>query len=605
MRLPRPFQRLSVRFDADRMREEIERMPLSAWAAHPNDIAGNSSIRLISVNGGQNDDVNGRMAMTPNLAKSPYLRQILGSFGVVWGRSRLMRLAPGASVPQHADVNYHWFSRVRLHIPIVTQPEVRFFCGDEAVHMAAGEAWLFDNWRLHRVENAGRRERIHLVADTSGSSSFWQFVANSQSPESKDVAFAYDPQRPTTLMTEQTMLAAVMHPAEVEMLIRDLRSELVVGDAPAAPTVQLARYHALLENFCKDWRQLYLLHGVGELSWSEFANLRDGVREVSKALGEGLVLRTNRVAAHVVLEGRVLRPMLTTAAAPGKTGTKDSRSPPPVLQRPVFIVAAPRSGSTLLFETLAASDQLLNVGGEAHWLVESVDELRVGAPGVDSNRLSADAYSVELARRMHASLSERLVDSAGRPADALDGRRLLEKTPKNSLRIPLFSRVFPDALFIFLWRDPRENLSSLMEAWRSGDWQTYRELDGFEGPWSMVLPPGWRALSGRPLEEIAAFQWDSTNRIVRDDLALLPSDRWTAVEYSELIGAPQATIERLCGFIGIDVDPALRARIEAPLPPARYTQTPPATDKWRVNAPSIERVLPRVASTWQRLMALR
>ena len=605
MRLPRPFQRLSVRFDADRMREEIERMPLSAWAAHPNDIAGNSSIRLISVNGGQNDDVNGRMAMTPNLAKSPYLRQILGSFGVVWGRSRLMRLAPGASVPQHADVNYHWFSRVRLHIPIVTEPEVRFFCGDEAVHMAAGEAWLFDNWRLHRVENAGRRERIHLVADTSGSSSFWQFVANSQSPESKDVAFAYDPQRPTTLMTEQTMLAAVMHPAEVEMLIRDLRSELVVGDAPAAPTVQLARYHALLENFCKDWRQLYLLHGVGELSWSEFANLRDGVREVSKALGEGLVLRTNRVAAHVVLEGRVLRPMLTTEAAPGKTGTKDSRSPPPVLQRPVFIVAAPRSGSTLLFETLAASDQLLNVGGEAHWLVESVDELRVGAPGVDSNRLSADAYSVELARRMHASLSERLVDSAGRPADALDGRRLLEKTPKNSLRIPLFSRVFPDALFIFLWRDPRENLSSLMEAWRSGDWQTYRELDGFEGPWSMVLPPGWRALSGRPLEEIAAFQWDSTNRIVRDDLALLPSDRWTAVEYSELIGAPQATIERLCGFIGIDVDPALRARIEAPLPPARYTQTPPATDKWRVNAPSIERVLPRVASTWQRLMALR
>jgi len=605
MRLSRPFQRLSVRFDADRMREEIERMPLSAWAAHPNDIPGNSSIRLISVNGAQNDDVNGRMAMTPNLAKSPYLRQILGSFGVVWGRSRLMRLAPGASVPQHADVNYHWFSRVRLHIPIVTEPEVRFFCGDEAVHMAAGEAWLFDNWRLHRVENAGRRERIHLVADTSGSSSFWQFVANSQSPESKDVAFAYDPQRPTTLMTEQTMLAAVMHPAEVEMLIRDLRSELVVGDAPAAPTVQLARYHALLENFCKDWRQLYLLHGVGELSWSEFANLRDGVREVSKALGEGLVLRTNRVAAHVVLEGRVLRPMLTTAAAPGKTSTKDSRSPPPVLQRPVFIVAAPRSGSTLLFETLAASDQLLNVGGEAHWLVESVDELRVGAPGVDSNRLSADAYSVELARRMHASLSERLVDSAGRPADALDGRRLLEKTPKNSLRIPLFSRVFPDALFIFLWRDPRENLSSLMEAWRSGDWQTYRELDGFEGPWSMVLPPGWRALSGRPLEEIAAFQWDSTNRIVRDDLALLPSDRWTAVEYSELIGAPQATIERLCGFIGIDVDPALRARIEAPLPPARYTQTPPATDKWRVNAPSIERVLPRVASTWQRLMALR
>jgi hypothetical protein len=271
----------------------------------------------------------------------------------------------------------------------------------------------------------------------------------------------------------------------------------------------------------------------------------------------------------------------------------------------VFIVAAPRSGSTLLFETLAASDQIATVGGEAHWLVEGVDQLRVGAPGVDSNRLGADTYSLELARRMHAALSERLVDCAGRPADTLDGKRFLEKTPKNSLRIPLFNRVFPDAQFIFLWRDPRENLSSLIEAWRSGGWQTYRELDGFEGPWSMVLPPGWRALNGRPLEEIAAFQWDSVNRIVSDDLTVLPADRWTTVEYSELIGAPSATIERLCAFLGIEADAALRARLETPLPPARYTHTPPAADKWRMNAPLIERVLARVASTWERLQALR
>jgi len=605
MRLTQAFQRLSVRFDADRMRNEIESLPDTAWAAHPNDIEGNSSIRLISVNGGQNDDVNGRMAMTPHLAKSPYLRQILASFGVVWGRSRLMRLAPGASVPQHADINYHWFTRVRVHIPIVTEPGVRFYCGDEAVHMGAGEAWVFDNWRLHRVENASDRERIHLVADTSGSSGFWQFVANSAARESKDVVFAYDPHRSTTLMAEQTGLAPVMNPAEVDLLIRDLRSELIAEDERVAGPVQLARYHAFLENFCMDWRQLYLLHGLGELGWPEFASLRDSGREVSKTLGAGLVQRTNRVAAHVVLDGRVLRPMLTAAAVGDGAARTDSRRPPPVLQRPVFIVAAPRSGSTVLFETLAASEQLVTVGGEAHWLVESVDQLRVGAPGVDSNRLSADAYSVELARRMHASLSERLVDSAGRPADILDGRRFLEKTPKNALRIPLFSRIFPDAQFIFLWRDPRENLSSLIEAWRSGNWQTYPELDGFEGPWSMVLPPGWRALSGRPVEEIAAFQWDATNRIVRDDLAMLPPDRWTAVEYSTFIGAPRATIERLCDFLSIDVDASLRARIEAPLPPARYSQTPPAVDKWRMNASLIERVLPRVASTWERLRAMR
>jgi hypothetical protein len=118
---------------------------------------------------------------------------------------------------------------------------------------------------------------------------------------------------------------------------------------------------------------------------------------------------------------------------------------------------------------------------------------------------------------MQTALTDKLVDSAGRAVNALDGRRFLEKTPKNSLRVPFFDRVFPDAQFIFLWRDPRENLSSIMEAWRSGNFRTYADLDGFTGPWSLVLPPGWRTLDGRPLEEIAAFQWDSTNRIVLDD----------------------------------------------------------------------------------------
>jgi sulfotransferase family protein len=271
----------------------------------------------------------------------------------------------------------------------------------------------------------------------------------------------------------------------------------------------------------------------------------------------------------------------------------------------VFIVAAPRSGSTLLFETLAASEELVTVGGEAHWLVEGIDELRVGAPGVDSNRLSADVCSPAIARRMQAMLAAKLQDSTGHAVSAQDGRRFLEKTPKNSLRIPFFEQVFPEAQFIFLWRDPRENLSSIIEAWRSGNFRTYPELDGFEGAWSLVLPPGWRQLTGRPLEEIAAFQWESANRIVLDDLALLPARRWTAVRYADLIGSPQATIERLCEFLGMDVDPALRRRLEAPLPPARYTHTPPAAQKWQMNAALIERVLPRVAATWQRLQALR
>jgi LPS sulfotransferase NodH len=590
MRLSQPFHRLSVKFDAARMREEIERIPSSAWAEHPNGIPGNSSIRLISVNGEENDEVNGRMAMTPHLAQSPYLRQILSSFGVVWGRSRLMRLAPGASVPQHADINYHWFTRVRLHIPVITRPQVRFYCGDDAVHMAAGEAWLFDNWRLHRVENPTPYERIHLVADTSGSSRFWQFVARSQLPETKDVDFPYDSKRSANLVTEQTTLAPVMPPAEVELLIRDLRAELVALNSAPAPTTQLARYHALLDNFCKDWRQLYLLHGETESGRGELLKLRDDVRCASKQLSEDLVARTNRVSAHTVLDARVLRPMVVSTVA---------------VRRPVFIVAAPRSGSTLLYETLAASRGLSNLGGEAHWLVESISELQIGAPGVNSNRLTAANRSSTAVSRIVSAIADNLADSEGHPAVLTAATRLLEKTPKNSLRIPFFDSLFPDAQFIFLWREPRGNVSSIIEAWRSGNWKTYNGLEGFDGPWSLILPPDWRSMNGRPLEEIAAFQWETTNRIVLDDLARLPQRRWTSVSYAELLADPTATIERLCAFIDVDVDENLRRHLASPLPLSRYTYTPPARGKWENNAEQVERIMPQVESTWRRLESLR
>jgi hypothetical protein len=172
------------------------------------------------------------------------------------------------------------------------------------------------------------------------------------------------------------------------------------------------------------------------------------------------------------------------------------------------------------------------------------------------------------------------------------------------LRIPFLDTVFPDARFIFLWRDPRENLGSIIEAWRSGNWITYTELPGWDGPWSLLLPPGWQALRGHPVAEVAAFQWESANRIVLDDLGRLAPERWTAVGYAELLSQPEATIRRLCAFAALEFDAALAERTSAPLPLSRYTQTPPAAGKWQAHEDAIQRVLPKVDATWRRLQAL-
>ena len=56
--------------------------------------------------------------------------------------------------------------------------------------------------------------------------------------------------------------------------------------------------------------------------------------------------------------------------------------------RPVIILAAPRSGSTLLFETLSEAPEFWTVGGESHQFIEGLKPLHPVAGRIHSNRLT-------------------------------------------------------------------------------------------------------------------------------------------------------------------------------------------------------------------------
>jgi hypothetical protein len=316
MRLPRPFYQLPVLFDAELLQAEVAALPDEAWVAHPDQLRGNSAARLISVDGAETDAVHGQMLPTPWLEGMPYLRQVLAGFGVVWSRSRLMRLAPGVGVPEHADINYHWHTRVRLHIPVFTHPAVRFHCDGQSVHMAAGEAWIFDNWRRHHVENAADRDRIHLVADTTGTASFWRFAYGQSPPREQWPTLVWDPNSDPLLLTENDQRMPIMPAAEAQWLIDDLREELALAVDTPETRMRATRLNLLLESFIQDWRQLCALHGTGGRGRPEFQRLVHAVREAAGPLGEGLVMRTNSASALLVLEKRVLQHLVADAALP-------------------------------------------------------------------------------------------------------------------------------------------------------------------------------------------------------------------------------------------------------------------------------------------------
>ncbi len=309
MRLEAEFIPLPYRFDAARMAEELAQFDQHAWMDHPDNTEGNSALALISAGGGDNNGFRGEMVQTPHLGRCPYLQQVIGSFGEVFGRSRLMRLEPGCEVTAHVDYHYHWHNHVRIHVPIVTSPEVIFHCGDAQLNMQAGECWIFDSWRRHRVVNGGTRARVHLVIDTTGSSHFWNTVersllavrAGSPLPATY---LPYEPGRRAEILTERYNLQPVLSPGEVEFLTRDLIADVegVPGNDPA----RVSLYSRIMLDFCRDWRVLWHRFGIHQPGWPHYARLVASTARAMPDFDPPLVLQNRTGLAKPAFAARVL-----------------------------------------------------------------------------------------------------------------------------------------------------------------------------------------------------------------------------------------------------------------------------------------------------------
>jgi uncharacterized protein (TIGR03032 family) len=624
MRLDTEFVKLPLRFDAQILATEISQIEESAWRPHPQGHAGNSALPLIAAGGDPwNDAAKGPMAPTPHLARLPYLRQVLAAFGSVLGRCRLMRLDGNAEAIAHSDVHYYWMQRVRIHVPIVTDPAVRFLCGARELHMAAGEAWIFDTWKRHNVLNPNPTRRIHLVADTVGSARFWELVARGERPYGHEAAqglearlVSFDADGEAEIATEAINLPVVMSPWEQDALLAPILAECT------EPPPELG---AVLTAFRADWRSLWARWGEVPAGWPAYRALLDAL---AARLGSFAASRlTNGQQAIEAICHAVILAALNPDLAPATPAAATTSPPPPApsadrrlrpaaaatrrsiqecderrLERPVFIVASPRSGTSLLFETLAQGPEIFTVGGESHGLIEGIRGLAPAAHGWESNRLGAAAATPAVLRQLRRRFLMRMVDREGKPPAADDTPlRLLEKTPKNALRVPFLAAAFPDALFVYLYRDPRETVSSMLDAWKSGRFVTYPGLPGWQGlPWSLLLVPGWRQWIGKSPAEVVTRQWIAATETLLDDLEALPPERWCVASYDCLVAAPQTEIERVCDFAGLAWDRPL----SAPLPLSRHTLTSPAPEKWRHNAPELDAVIAQVTPVAERARAI-
>jgi hypothetical protein len=629
MRLKQEFYRLPFRFDAARLAEEALSFPPEAWRAHPSGYEGNTALILVSAHGGQNDDLTGPMQPTGHLAKAPYFRQVMAAFDTVVGRSRLMRLAPGATVSEHTDINYYWRSHFRIHVPIVTHPDVQFYCRGKPVHMAAGEAWTFDNWLMHKVINPTAVTRIHLVIDTVGTAALWRLLDKAALGAAGERFIPYDPAANPALATERFDSPPVPPPSEIDSLGLELLAD--IRDNQANDPVGVLALTQAIDDLRHDWRCLWLVHGPAESGWAEYRACMRRFEAAIAALPQ-LVVASNGMTAQAIAGAQFAaafavdrkpepaRPAPPQPAAAAPPPAAPAMPAPavvagggePAFERPVLVIAAPRSGSTLLFETLAENRDFWTVGDESHQLIEGIPGLHPAQRGFDSNRLTAADATPAAAAALRHGFGANLRNSAGVAWRDLEGAakaaplRFLEKTPKNALRIPFLAAVFPDACFIYLHRNPRDNVSSLLDSWRSGRFATYPALPGWPGPtWSHLLIPGWRELAGQELAGIAARQWQATNETILADLAALPRERWTSIAYEAFTAQTPLELRRLCEFARVPYGPRMDELARRPLKPSRYTLSAPAPEKWRRNAGELATLLGALEPLADRLRKLQ
>jgi hypothetical protein len=316
MRFAQPFLKLPLRFDAEALEREVRALPATSWVPHATGFPGNEAVRLVTVMGQPTDAFEGPMRPTEDLARCPYIGEVMATLGGVWGRSRLMGLGAGAEVPEHVDAHYHWRTHLRIHVPIITNPKVEFTCGGETVHMAPGECWLFDSFRWHEVHNRGSERRVHLVLDTVVTPELWDVIDGAQSG-----ALAKRTVRPGEsdsrgLKFEQVNAPTVMSPWEV-------RGHLAFIAESAVEHPQLGAVMKRLDRFADGWASLWAQYGASGQGIDEYRQFLGHARAEIEQLGAADISLSNELQLITVLDQLIF--IMAVAQRPFATVTSSGQ----------------------------------------------------------------------------------------------------------------------------------------------------------------------------------------------------------------------------------------------------------------------------------------
>ncbi len=262
---------------------------------------------------------------------------------------------------------------------------------------------------------------------------------------------------------------------------------------------------------------------------------------------------------------------------------------PVSLIQPVFVVGCSRAGTTLVYKTFSESKELGSLQKETHdfWANLHPPEERSWS-GHEIASTAASDFDRQQASRLFYS--------------ATGKRRIVDKNNQNGLSIPYLYALFPGAHFVFIKRNPGDNIDSLINGWGKaeefGAWSSalpaeVRIDNGAYRDWCFFLAEGWRNYCQSSIEEVCAFQYESINRVILGARENIPAEQWHEVSYEALLASPVNEFRRLFEGCKLQFDTRIEQHCADVLDKPYNTFSAIGVDKWMkgVNSERVEKVL--------------
>lgn len=159
--------RLGIAVDAALVQAEVAALPAHFWGTRGGRVGVHRPAQAVFLRGHAPAEGNLPIEDREALAFLPTIRTLIHERMQAAPLRCLLALLPGGAViSPHMDQAPYFGQTIRVHVPVVTHPQMWMYCADRSYHMEVGEVWALNNSTVHAVWNADAEcARIHMICD--------------------------------------------------------------------------------------------------------------------------------------------------------------------------------------------------------------------------------------------------------------------------------------------------------------------------------------------------------------------------------------------------------------------------------------------------------